>query len=667
MSSKQWPFYPERISDVINQGEIAFIECGCAEKLKMPVALLEPSEIGESGKVLRTYRISTINPQFRFSEFCKLLRDDKECPGGEQTCKSWDDKVARDFFNGELRPEQDRTGLHFPCYMGLVDMIAPVVVRGRTIAVLFSCQRRPETEQALGELRANIAKCGKKRGFRDIRAGRSVKEKLEKLVDELEPYRDEQLLALEQQAEHIAKQAETQMNLIKSSREAVFRRRLVTGLRGIPKTSQELDQTTEKIANLIRDYLGVSYVVFLGPSQTEGKTLLAKAVSKGAPEICRELRFDWKTAVRDNPFVLDRWDLASDWVRCIREGIGKQYDKLASAGLGCFIPFQLSGGPRGALCLGPSSENIDLGSEARFLRTLALVVCGEYLGRQQRLELEEATSNWQKTATTFEKKSQAWKDIAALIFHRVRGSLNPVTTGCDVIEECVEKMRLQSENQHSELVARVKDQVKLMRREAFSLADMAKETFDTLSGHVKAGERGFVIRDLYLLVRESVEIYLEYAHEKLVDIVLDRSLENLPRAELRPPSISILLHNLLDNAVKYSDEDRYVVIRGGTVGRETAFIEIENYGIGIPRSDRERIFESRYRGKFRPSWKCVQEGDGLGLYEARQHVLEHGGTITCRSSRGNDEPSEHDFLGFKTVFRVELPILQSTVEENRGE
>jgi two-component system sensor histidine kinase SenX3 len=89
--------------------------------------------------------------------------------------------------------------------------------------------------------------------------------------------------------------------------------------------------------------------------------------------------------------------------------------------------------------------------------------------------------------------------------------------------------------------------------------------------------------------------------------------------------------NLVENAIKYSDEDRLVKIIGDV--RDTDLtIAIVDQGLGIAPKDHERIFERFYRVDRARSRSTG--GTGLGLSIVRHVVDNHGGKIELKSNEG---------------------------------
>ena len=102
--------------------------------------------------------------------------------------------------------------------------------------------------------------------------------------------------------------------------------------------------------------------------------------------------------------------------------------------------------------------------------------------------------------------------------------------------------------------------------------------------------------------------------------------------------------NLLDNAVKYSDDEVKVSVRiKASPIRNRIDIFIRDSGVGIPAADLKRIFKRFYRVP-RGEAKKVK-GTGLGLFIVRSIIRKHGGTIRA-DSKGE---------GRGSTFVVQLP------------
>ena len=92
-----------------------------------------------------------------------------------------------------------------------------------------------------------------------------------------------------------------------------------------------------------------------------------------------------------------------------------------------------------------------------------------------------------------------------------------------------------------------------------------------------------------------------------------------------------VLVNLVDNAIKYSPEGGDVEIKLESANGE-CLIEVADEGLGIPSSERERIFEKFYR--LDPQQTRGVGGSGLGLYICRELVERMNGQLEVESEPG---------------------------------
>jgi len=102
-----------------------------------------------------------------------------------------------------------------------------------------------------------------------------------------------------------------------------------------------------------------------------------------------------------------------------------------------------------------------------------------------------------------------------------------------------------------------------------------------------------------------------------------------------------VLHNLLDNAVKFSPENGEIRLRGARCGSNVVLSVADN-GIGISKEHLPRIFERFYRGDKARSRELG--GTGLGLAIVKHIAQLHGGRVEAESE-----------LGRGTTIRIVLP------------
>lgn len=124
--------------------------------------------------------------------------------------------------------------------------------------------------------------------------------------------------------------------------------------------------------------------------------------------------------------------------------------------------------------------------------------------------------------------------------------------------------------------------------------------------------------------------------------------EDLPQIAADRISLSQVIGNLIDNAIKYSNEGGAVTVAAQQHG-DFVEIKIEDRGIGMPPNVTKNLFQKFYRSH--RSRETVA-GSGIGLYISKAIVESHGGTISVRSKEGEG-----------STFVVSLPTYASVADK----
>ncbi|MGO9991773.1 MAG: ATP-binding protein [Steroidobacteraceae bacterium] len=148
--------------------------------------------------------------------------------------------------------------------------------------------------------------------------------------------------------------------------------------------------------------------------------------------------------------------------------------------------------------------------------------------------------------------------------------------------------------------------------------------------------------DLTAVVREVCHLQRELTPDALIlEPVAPQSIMVYGDASL----LSQVFGNLLSNAVKYSPDAGLIRVAAAHEGAQ-ATVVIEDHGIGIPETERQRVFERYYRG----SNTSGIVGSGVGLYLVRTIVELHQGNVALDSREGEG-----------SQFTVRLPTLAAEV------
>ena len=153
------------------------------------------------------------------------------------------------------------------------------------------------------------------------------------------------------------------------------------------------------------------------------------------------------------------------------------------------------------------------------------------------------------------------------------------------------------------------------------------------------GENTFVELELNQLAQECTAYWVPAALEKNIDL----GFEGIPiLVPMRGDATSLteMLGNLIDNAIRYTPEGGHVTVKV-TWSPDEATLCVEDNGPGIDPQHRERVFERFYR-----ILGTGQSGSGLGLAIVAEVAKRHGATITLNSGYG----------GIGTLFSIRFPI-----------
>jgi signal transduction histidine kinase/tetratricopeptide (TPR) repeat protein len=149
--------------------------------------------------------------------------------------------------------------------------------------------------------------------------------------------------------------------------------------------------------------------------------------------------------------------------------------------------------------------------------------------------------------------------------------------------------------------------------------------------------------DIAALLTEVVSSFRERVRHEDFEIGLDVE-DALPLLAADRTALSQAVANLIDNAIKYSGTSRKIEV-GASLEETAVAISVRDFGIGIKKEDRDRVFDRFFRGG--DELTRAVKGSGLGLTLVRRIVEAHRGSIRLESEPGPG-----------SVFTIRLPIPQ---------
>jgi two-component system phosphate regulon sensor histidine kinase PhoR len=232
-----------------------------------------------------------------------------------------------------------------------------------------------------------------------------------------------------------------------------------------------------------------------------------------------------------------------------------------------------------------------------------------------------------RDVTRLERTESMRRTFVADVSHELRTPIASIAAAAETLEEAAP-----DESERRELVGLIQRQSARMKELIDDLMDLAQIE----SGAVELMRETVPVTGL---LREAAQDLAANASERRVriDVTGDTSASIL--ADRR--RLLQVARNLLDNAIKFSPEGEPVRLAAES-GPGWAGFSVCDLGPGIPRAEREKIFQRFYqidrsRSKTRP-------GTGLGLSIVKHIVQLHEGTVEIESEAGRG-----------SIFRVRLP------------
>ena len=247
------------------------------------------------------------------------------------------------------------------------------------------------------------------------------------------------------------------------------------------------------------------------------------------------------------------------------------------------------------------------------------------------LSLDISRGRALQTAARLRELAREKYDFITAVSHQLRTPLSVSNSYVELAgDELSKKSRpaVKALREYLQIIGQSNAQTGLLLRDMFSFIELSdygaatKERFDV------SGE-----------IRKLLSVFEQEAIDKKLSVTVDVPGNILIEAD--PPKFRLALQHLLENAMTYTDEGGSIGVSARRDG-SNILIDVTDDGIGIPSSDRAKVFDLHFRAKNAYEKKSV--GTGLGLPIARNIVRGHGGDITFESK-----------LGEGTTFTISVP------------
>lgn len=228
-------------------------------------------------------------------------------------------------------------------------------------------------------------------------------------------------------------------------------------------------------------------------------------------------------------------------------------------------------------------------------------------------------------------------DFIAFAAHELRGPITVIRGYLDVL----------GDELNTQLAP---DQVELLQRLVVSANRLSSYVNNILNAsrydrrHLRVHLLEESLASIYSTIADDMQLRAS-AQNRLLSVNIP---DTLPTIAADRGSLSEVMSNLVDNALKYSHEGGIVTVTADADDRQVNFSVSDN-GIGMPGNVVSNLFHKFYRSH--RSRETVA-GTGIGLYISKAIVESHGGTISVRSIENEG-----------SIFTVTLPLYSLVAEK----
>jgi signal transduction histidine kinase len=237
--------------------------------------------------------------------------------------------------------------------------------------------------------------------------------------------------------------------------------------------------------------------------------------------------------------------------------------------------------------------------------------------KNQELILAEKQALLEHALGAEQEASSLQKQFISMVSHEFRTPLAIVDGNAQILERRIFDIPLEEAKRRLKTIrSAVSRTVNMM--EAVLSSNLLK------TGKMDVYIEPFSLKELIIqLCQEQAD--LARSHEIKVDV------EQLPETVILDKKIlTLVLTNLLANAVKYTPNDKPVISVFSKVSNSDLIIEIRDNGVGIPQSEIGKIFDRYYRA----TTSAGIQGSGVGLSLVKDLIEIHMGSISVSSEVG---------------------------------
>ena len=226
--------------------------------------------------------------------------------------------------------------------------------------------------------------------------------------------------------------------------------------------------------------------------------------------------------------------------------------------------------------------------------------------------------------TVIRKLEEFRRDFIADVTHEIKTPLTSIIAAVETLESVGDDKEAQ--NRFMKIITQQATRLNALVQDILSLSNLEHKRLSSSDEMPEISVEG--------AVREAVELCRPRAEAKNIRLNLEIADNVMIHADAQLLEQAVI--NLIDNAIKYSNENSEVKVTMKRSGSNLFRIDVLDHGIGIAKEHQERVFERFYRVDKARSRKLG--GTGLGLAIVKHVALLHGGKpgVVSEPGKGSD-------------------------------
>jgi len=216
--------------------------------------------------------------------------------------------------------------------------------------------------------------------------------------------------------------------------------------------------------------------------------------------------------------------------------------------------------------------------------------------------------------------SELQRDFINNMTHEFKTPISTINISTDVF---LKNEKIQEDPRLHRYAGIIKEQVLRLNTQVEKVLQLAKIERDS----IELNQENFDVAELIRSISPSLELKINDKNGQLIlDFKASNTLISADKLHL-----TNILHNLVDNGVKYSKEKPEITIHLQNEGRDL-LLSVQDNGIGIPKEDQKRVFDKFHRVSTGNVHNV--KGFGLGLFYVKTMCKAHNWNLSLKSELG---------------------------------